>query len=231
MNRDSTVVQVAIFLIIIAIIGIAILKQQNKNIETITTETQQHITPILEGEEGNQTNKEINTEIENTNTSGSTETDTGTKTHINTHLPPAENINSSYTKVVKQYFAAIATKDYLSACAIIAWGKCNASRPSSVENFSREFQKMPNGYEYVNIKDYGFIAPSGKHVVCVKYSYRYKNDPRPWLVSEVMSFYIDKVWWDLKITDRVCEKKYKDGRGLRDCPIKANKNFCVGLVK
>ena len=46
-----------------------------------------------------------------------------------------------------------------------------------------------------------------------------------------MSFYLDEVNGDLKITDRVCEKKYKEGRGLRDCPIEANAEFCEGWVK
>jgi hypothetical protein len=67
-----------------------------------------------------------------------------------------------------------------------------------------------NGYEYINVKDLGFKSPSGKDVVCVKYSYRYADDNDPRLVSEVMSFYVDRVNGDLKITDRVCEKKYKE---------------------
>ena len=119
MNRDATVVQVAIFLIVIAIIGVAILKQQNKNPAGITTETQQHITPVLEGEEG-ETPPLPQRQDTNSVSGDTTNEDTGSKTHIETHLPPAENINSSYTKLIKQYFAAIATKDYLSACDLIA---------------------------------------------------------------------------------------------------------------
>lgn len=230
MNRDSTIVQVAILLIIIAIVGVAILKNQNKNPEATT---QQHITPVQAGgwSERDQENNTKTTSTGDESNTGSTNTWTQENTTTTTDTPLTENINSSYTKIVKQYFAAIAQEDYIAACDLVAWGKCNASRPISVENFSREFQKMMHGYEYVNIKDYGFLAPSGKRVVCVKYTYRYKDDPRPWLVSEIMSFYLDKVWGTTKITDRVCEKKYKAWRGLRDCPIEANKDFCIGLVK
>ena len=71
---------------------------------------------------------------------------------------------------------------------------------------------MENGYEYVAVKDYGFVAPSGKEVVCVKYSYRYTNDPNPGLVSEVMAFYLQPFNGEMKIANRVCEKKYKEGR-------------------
>jgi hypothetical protein len=142
-----------------------------------------------------------------------------------------EFLSSDNLNVVKQYFRAIAEKNYTEACSVVSGNKCNASKPSAVENFSTEFKKFINGYEYISIKDYGFTAPSGKDIVCVKYSYRYKDDPQPGLVSEVMSFYIDDVGGELKITDRVCEKKYKDGRGLRDCPIQANAEFCEGWVK
>lgn len=68
---------------------------------------------------------------------------------------------------------------------------------------------MTNGYEYVAVKDYGIVAPSGKNVVCVKYSYRYKDDTADGLISEVMAFYTQMVDGVLRITDRVCEKKYK----------------------
>jgi hypothetical protein len=138
----------------------------------------------------------------------------------------SDNIN-----IVKQYFRYIAEKDYGGACSLIAWSKCDGTKPVAVANFSREFEKFANGYEYTNVRDFGLTAPSGKDVVCVKYSYRYKDDPQPWLVSEVMSFYVNKVGSELKITDRVCEKKYKDGRWVRDCPIQAAADFCEGLVR
>lgn len=46
MNRDSTIIQVALFLIVIAILGVAILKQQNDN-DTPST-TKDTIVPIQE---------------------------------------------------------------------------------------------------------------------------------------------------------------------------------------
>ena len=79
-----------------------------------------------------------------------------------------------------------------------------------MELFSQEHQKYVNGYEYTNVKDLGFKSPSGKDVVCVKYSYRLQNDADPRLVSEILSFYVDTVGGQFKITDRVCEKKYKE---------------------
>jgi len=228
MNRDATIVQVALFLIVIAIVGVVILKQQNKNTAQITSNTPPHITPVLEGQAssittGNDSNHD-------------SLVDTGSESNIalsweqQNHTTPVALLHSPYMALVKQYFAFIASEDYRSACALLAGGKCDNS-PALLENFSKEFQKMQKGYEYINIKDYDFVAPSGKHVVCVKYSYRYKDDPRPGLISEIMAFYVKKLGGNLKITDRVCEKKYKDGRWLRDCPIEANKKFCVGLVK
>lgn len=216
MNRDATIVQAAILLIIIAIVGVAILKQQSQQ-----DENDAPTIPVVAIQEA--------------------QVSSGSATSWTDSIPSAivdkivdtsvEQLNSPHANLVKKYFAHIAKKDYVWACDIIAGGKCNASRPESVANFSREFGKLTNGYEYVNVKDYGTIAPSGKHVVCVKYSYRYNEDPNPGLVSEVLSFYTDSVGGTLKVTDRVCEKKYKEWRGLRDCPILAAAEFCEGKVK
>ncbi len=42
-----------------------------------------------------------------------------------------------------------------------------------------------------------------------------------------MSFYVDKdSSGEWKITSRVCEKKYKEGKGELPCPYKAKKDFC-----
>lgn len=54
------------------------------------------------------------------------------------------------------------------------------------------------------------MSPSGKNIVCVKYTYTYAEDLDPQLVSEVMSYYVTQESGELKITDRVCEKKYKE---------------------
>lgn len=113
----------------------------------------------------------------------------------------------------------------------MAGNKCTPSNPALLEAFSREFEKMTNGYEYVAVKDYGTVAPSGKHVVCVKYTYRYQDDDPEGLVSEVLSFYTQTIDGVLMITDRVCEKKYKVGRGVRECPVQATVEFCEGKIK
>lgn len=77
--------------------------------------------------------------------------------------------------------------------------------------------------------DRWITAPSGKDVVCVKYQYTLIDDSNPTPVSEILSYYIqENESWNLRITDRVCEKKYKEGWGVRDCPIEANAKFCVG---
>ena len=215
MNRDATIVQVAILLIIIAIIGVAILQQQRKPLPGDEANTK--ITAIQEADNDNMWDS-----VDEGNTTGEVAT------------PPSKIVeleNSARRNLVKQYFAYVANRDYKGACSVMSLAKCNASKPAAVAGFSREFEKFANGYEYVNIKDYGFIAPSGKQIVCVKYSYRYKDDPNPGLVSEVLSFYLNDVWGETKIVNRVCEKKYKDGRGLRDCPIEAAAEFCEGRVK
>lgn len=46
MNRDSTIIQVALFLIVIAVLGVAILKQQTTNPD----DKKDTITPVKEAE-------------------------------------------------------------------------------------------------------------------------------------------------------------------------------------
>lgn len=76
--------------------------------------------------------------------------------------------------------------------------------------------------------DRGITAPSGKDVVCVKYQYTLIDDSNPTPVSEILSYYVqENESGNLRITDRVCEKKYKEGWGVRDCPIEPNARFCV----
>lgn len=94
---------------------------------------------------------------------------------------------------MKQYFAYIANKEYDGACDLVAGTKCNTSNPIALETFSKEFEKMTNGYEYVAVKDYGIVAPSGKNVICVKNSYRYKDDTTDGLISEVMAYYTQTI--------------------------------------
>jgi hypothetical protein len=47
-------------------------------------------------------------------------------------------------------------------------------------------------------------------VVCVKYQYTLIDDANPDPVSEILSYYVQEENGSLRITDRVCEKKYKE---------------------
>lgn len=224
MQRDSTVIQAAILLIIIAILGVAILKKQQPNVALPTTIIHQ------------QTNSNATTSGVKV-TSGTNVFGTGTAkgtvtTGTNTKPKPlVDNPDSPQAQLVKNYFTALEIKDFVTACGLLSSAKCAPTRPSAVANFSTEYLKLVNGYEYLAVKDYGFKSPSGKDIVCVKYSYSYKEDTRPAQISEVYSYYTATVNGRLAITDRVCEKKYKDGGGTRPCPIQATQNFCLGKIK
>lgn len=139
--------------------------------------------------------------------------------------------NSQKTNLVKQYFAHLQAKEFKEACSIMSSAKCSSIRLAAVQAFSQEFLKLKNGYEYISVKDFWLKSPSGKSVVCVKYSYRYKEDSNQWLISEILSFYIDEDVGKRVVTDRVCEKKYKDGVGERPCPVQATQNFCIGKIR
>lgn len=64
-----------------------------------------------------------------------------------------ENLNSDEANIVKAYFAAMEAKDFARACSLVSTDKCRATNPRSVELFAREYQKLSNGYEYLAIKD------------------------------------------------------------------------------
>lgn len=72
---------------------------------------------------------------------------------INTLPRLVENINSDQANLVKQYFAALEGRDFTTACDVVSNDKCRATNPTSVELFSREYNKFINGYEYVSVKD------------------------------------------------------------------------------
>lgn len=224
MQRDSTVIQAAVLLIIIAILGVAILKKQQPNatLPTTTIHKQTNSSTVSSGVKV----------TSGTNVFG-TGTTTGSVTTGATNKPKplVDNPTSKQSLLVKAYFTALASKDYVTACGLLAPAKCAPTRATAVESFSQEYLKLVNGYEYLAVRDYGFKAPSGKDVVCVKYSYTYKEDTRPKQVSEILSFYTTEIKDKLFITDRVCEKKYKDGGGTRPCPIQATQNFCLGKIK
>ncbi len=224
MNRDSTIIQVALFLIVIAILGVAILKQQTAD----PKDKKDTITPVKEAEMDDDDDEDVLVIPVSWTTIVLSGTVTGTASGSG---KLTERLNSPNASLVKQYFAYIANNEYDGACDLVAGTKCNTSNPIGLETFSQEFEKMTNGYEYVAVKDYGIVAPSGKNVVCVKYSYRYKDDTADGLISEVMSFYTQMVDGVLKITDRVCEKKYKAWRWIRDCPVQPAVEFCEGNIK
>ncbi|USN55905.1 MAG: hypothetical protein H6765_05055 [Candidatus Peribacteria bacterium] len=223
MNRDATVIQAAILLIIIAILGVAIVKKQNAS-HLPTNEA-----PIVSIQ-----TPTTSTVIETTPTPP-TITGTGSITISGaaqaTEKPLTEQLNSNKANLVRAYFKALGEQDFTKACDMMSPAKCSSVRPAAVASFSREYEKLINGYEYLSVKDLNITAPSGKDIVCVKYAYRYIDDLNPQPISEILSFYVDEVDGELKITDRVCEKKYKEGSGVRPCPIEASQNFCVGLIK
>ena len=219
MNRDTTIIQVTILVIALAILWVAIWRQQQPEISTRQTQTTP--TPIQLQEE--QRNPVILT------ISGDLVLDNNTSSPRRPQL--VENENQDKANLVKAYFAHMQAREFQQACALMAPGKCAAIRPAAVEAFSQEFRKFAHGYEYINVRDYGIKSPSGKDVVCVKYSYRYINDTNPWLISEILSFYIEEDVGKRVITDRVCEKKYKEGVGVTRCPIQALQNFCVDKIR
>lgn len=214
MNRDTTIIQVAILMIALAILWVAIWRQQTPTtITTPTTPTK--IQEQLRGEDK---------PVISWNSIGS-----GVVQKPTTKLTESENPDRA--NLVKQYFAHLQAREFKEACAMMSSGKCSSIRVAAVEAFSQEFLKLKNWYEYISVKDFWLESPSGKDVVCVKYSYRYKEDSNPWLISEVLSFYIDEDVGKRVITDRVCEKKYKEWSGVRPCPIQATQDFCAGKIK
>lgn len=219
MNRDTTIIQVAILMIALAILGVAIWRQQQPT-TIVKTTTPVKVQEQLRGDDDTQI-MQVTWNITKTNT----------WTTVNTNTRLIERENPDRANLVKQYFAHLQAKEFKQACGLLSSGKCSAIRQAAVDAFSQEFLKLQNGYEYISVKDFWFQSPSGKDVVCVKYSYRYKEDSNPWLISEVLSFYIDEDVGKWVITDRVCEKKYKEWMGNRPCPVQATQNFCEGKIK
>lgn len=207
-------------MIALAILWVAIRRQQQAPETTSKTTTPVKVQEQLRGEKEREI-MQVTGDIRTWNT--------WTEVTANTRLTERENPDRA--NLVKQYFAHLQAKEFKEACALMSSGKCSSIRPAAVAAFSQEFLKLKNGYEYISVKDFWFQSPSGKDVVCVKYSYRYRDDSNPWLISEVLSFYIDEDVGKRVITDRVCEKKYKDGVGVRPCPVQATQNFCEGKIK
>lgn len=218
MNRDTTIIQVSVLMIAVAILWIAIRRQQNPT----TTEPSARTQPIKIQEQIRPDSGAILL------VSG---TIVGSWLNAPTKNALQERANPDRANLVKQYFRHIAAKEFKEACALMSPGKCAAIRPAAVTAFAQEFLKLKNGYEYLSVRDYWLQSPSGKDVVCVKYSYRYKDDGNPWLISEVLSFYIEEDVGKRVIANRVCEKKYKEWSGNRPCPVEATQNFCANKIR
>lgn len=225
-KNDNLIIQIAVAMIIIALLGLIMIKASERDrIRPLPATTAQPIAVKIQ-----QWAVWDNT-FQNADQIAQQDNVVADQQAANIVPRLVENVNSDQTNLVKSYFAGMEAKNYAQACAAVSPDRCRATNPTSVELFSREHQKLTNWYEYVNVKDLGFKSPSGKDVVCVKYSYRYKDDADPRLVSEILSFYVDTVDGQYKITDRVCEKKYKEWSGNRPCPIEPNARYCVGNVK
>lgn len=220
-HNDNLVIQIAVAMIIIALLWLTIIKasQKETSIPLPAATTQPIAVKVQQWSAANNGFRNAD-QIANQDVAS-----------IQVLPRLVENVNSDAANLVKQYFAGMEARNYTLACASVSPDKCRATNPRSVELFSREYESLINWYEYINVKDLGFKSPSGKDVVCVKYSYRYKQDNDPRLVSEIMSFYVDSVNGELKVTDRVCEKKYKEWSWNRACPIEPNARYCVGNIK
>lgn len=227
-HNDNLVIQIAVAMIIIALLGLVMIRASER--DRITPLPQPTAQPVAVRVQ--QWAVWDNT-FANADQIADQDTVVVTTQPTDTNIVPrlVENVNSDESNLVNEYFVAMEARDYTRACATVSPDKCRATNPTSVELFSTEHKKYTNGYEYTNVKDLWFKSPSGKDVICVKYSYRIQNDADPRLVSEIMSYYVDRIDGSLKITDRVCEKKYKEWSGNRPCPIEPNARYCVGNVK
>lgn len=220
MNRDTTIIQIAVLMVAIGVLGIAIYRQQTGS--NLKEDVVSKNTIVQEKSWKDDLNKPK--EIAPIKKIEDPSTDKVIPKNV-------EKENSPLTNLVKQYFAHLQGREYKEACTLMSTSKCVSTKASAVESFSQEHLKYVNGYEYISVKDFDIQSPSWKDIVCVKYAYRYKGDTKPWLISEVMSFYIEEDVGKYLIADRVCEKKYKEGAGVRPCPIEARQNFCIGKIK
>lgn len=197
MNRNDTVLQLAILLVIIAILWIAILKHSDSNVfwwdtnEKISIET----TPILQ-----------------------------------TWLEQKSIITSPQVSLVTQYFEALQAENYQEACSLLTRDRCSPRNQAAVDLFAVEHQKYVDWFEAVYIKDAQQKSVSNNDIVCVKYSYRLKNDGNPRKVWEILAYYVTQIDNTYRIASRVCEKKYKEWYGETNCPLIAPISYCRELI-
>ncbi len=143
---------------------------------------------------------------------------------------PAQYVGKSNDALgtVKAFFYAYNSGDFENACRLLGTAKCNPESPYAIKRLSQEYNKMVNGYE-----NWNFWIPEGTEdfhsdVVCVKYSYHYKDDVKAKRVHERLSFYVrrDDNGND-RIYSRVCEKKFAQDSGDMPCPILSKRDFCL----
>ncbi len=142
---------------------------------------------------------------------------------------PSENFHASASliapekqnvlDIVQKYFDSYNAKDFKTACGLLSDKKCKAESQVDLRRFAQEHGKMVLGYQNVNtwIPDNTENFP--KDIVCVQYSYQYKDSRK---IIERMSFYVK----DGEITNRVCEMKIVEGKGKTSCPLLAKRKFC-----
>lgn len=199
MNRNDTVLQLAILLVIIAILWVALLKHSDtSNRRSWNTTLDKPITNI-------------------------TLVATGV-------VPVPSKTPSPQVNLVTQYFEALQGKNYKEACSLLTRDRCSPRNQAAVDLFAVEHQKYIDGFEAVYIKDAGQKSSLWNDIVCVKYSYRLKDDSNPRKVWEILAYYVTQVDNTYRIASRVCEKKYKDGYGETNCPLIAPITYCRELI-
>lgn len=201
MNRNDTVLQLAILLVIVAILGVALLKHNDTN--SWWTRDTQSTTSLSTGD--------IVAVV--------------TGSQVKTPALPTPQVT-----LVTQYFEALQGKNYKEACSLLTRDRCSPRNQAAVDLFAVEHQKYIDGFEAVYIKDAAQKSSVGNDIVCVKYSYRLKADGNPRKVWEILAYYVTQVDNSYRIASRVCEKKYKDGYGETNCPLIAPVTYCRQLI-
>jgi|GEM_PF-1949023 hypothetical protein len=146
-----------------------------------------------------------------------------------THTPATfPNKAHEALETVQRFFTAYNAQNFETACRLLDPAKCNPESPYAVARLSQEYNKMVDGYENWNF----WLAENTDNfhsdVVCVKYSYQYKDDIKNKQVHERLSFYVrrDENGND-RIYNRVCEKKFAQDAGDMPCPILSRRDFCL----
>ncbi|MCF7846787.1 MAG: hypothetical protein K9M51_01885 [Candidatus Gracilibacteria bacterium] len=131
-------------------------------------------------------------------------------------------------ELVERYFEAYNTREFQRACAMLSGRKCDPQSRAGVERFAEEYDKLVDGYDEVYVWLPSIPDDFHSEVVCVQYEYQYKNDPNTKTVQEVMSYYVrPREDGYREITARVCEQKFLNEVQEVDCPLIANRRFCV----